>query len=167
MPNLDKAIPIIEGSILDYDTDIIVQQVNCRGVMGGGLAAQILRKYPEVPREYKKYVNTRYQSILYSSEMLGEVLFVDTYDQRIVANVFGQDFIRTSSLDVHQYTDEPALMKGLTEVRDLAFAKGLKVAIPTNIGCGLANGKWEVIKPQIEDVFEYSGVDVTFYHYEP
>ena len=55
MNELEERIPIIEGNILDYDKDIIVQQVNCQGVMGGGLAKQILMKYPEVPKEYKKY----------------------------------------------------------------------------------------------------------------
>lgn len=43
-------IEIIEGNILDYKEDIIVQQVNCRGVMGSGLAKQIMNKYPSVSK---------------------------------------------------------------------------------------------------------------------
>ena len=42
------SIPVIRGDILRSDTDIIVQQVNCQGVMGAGLAKQIASQYPEV-----------------------------------------------------------------------------------------------------------------------
>lgn len=40
-------MPVIRGDILQSDADIIVQQVNCRGVMGAGLAKQIASQYPE------------------------------------------------------------------------------------------------------------------------
>ena len=40
-------MPAIRGDILQSDADIIVQQVNCRGVMGAGLAKQIASQYPE------------------------------------------------------------------------------------------------------------------------
>lgn len=60
---IEENIKIIEGNILDCDKDIIVQQVNCQGVMGGGLAKQILMRYPEVPKEYKKYWAKRKKNI--------------------------------------------------------------------------------------------------------
>ena len=40
-----------------HDT-IICQQVNCMGVMGAGLAAQIRRKWPNVYNEYRKRCTT-------------------------------------------------------------------------------------------------------------
>lgn len=97
--------------------------------------------------------------------MLGEVLYVDTYDRKIIANVFGQDHIRKGYGDKSVYTKEWALLKGIEEVKNKAFDLSLSVAIPTYIGCGMANGDWNSIKPKIEDIFEYSGVDVTFYQY--
>ena len=48
-------IPIRSGNILHSGADIIVQQVNCRGVMGAGLAKQIATRYPDVLAMYKKY----------------------------------------------------------------------------------------------------------------
>ena len=165
MGQSEENIKIIEGNILDYDKDIIVQQVNCQGVMGGGLAKQILLKYPEVPKEYKKYWTKRRKKIDKTEERLGEVLYVDVDDGKIIANVFGQDHIRKGIEDKEVYTVEDALLKGIEEVKDKAYKLGLSVAIPTYIGCGMANGDWESIRPKIEAIFEYSGVDVTFYHY--
>lgn len=162
---IEETIKVVEGNILDYDKDIIVQQVNCQGVMGGGLAKQIVMRYPEVPKEYKKYWAKEMKKINATEELLGNVLYVDTYDGKIIANVFGQDNIRKGYGDKTIYTQEWALLKGIKEVKDKAYELGLSVAIPTYIGCGLANGDWNSIKPQIEDIFEYSGVDVTFYHY--
>lgn len=162
---IEEHIQIIQGNILDYDKDIIIQQVNCQGVMGGGLAKQINLRYPEVPTEYKKHWAKRRKKIDETRELLGEVLYVDTYDGRIVANVFGQDNIRNGEEDKTVYTEEWALLKGIEEVKNKAYQLGLSVSIPTYIGCGMANGDWDSIKPKIESIFEYSGVDVTFYHY--
>lgn len=158
-------INIIEGNILNSEKDIIVHQVNCQGVMGGGLAKQIVMKYPEVPKEYKKYWTKQMKKLNYTSELLGEVYYADTFDEKIIVNVFGQDHIRKSRWDKAIYTIDSALIKGIENVRDKARQLNLSVAMPTYIGCGLAGGDWNSVKPQIEKVFEGSGVEVTFYHY--
>ena len=66
-------IPVIQGDILRSDADIIVQQVNCQGVMGAGLAKQIASQYPEVLSPYKKMCNTRD-----TQDLLGKVLICPT-----------------------------------------------------------------------------------------
>jgi O-acetyl-ADP-ribose deacetylase (regulator of RNase III) len=53
-----EAMPnIINGNILETEENVIVQQVNCMGVMGAGLAKQIREKYPKVYSEYLNYCN--------------------------------------------------------------------------------------------------------------
>lgn len=37
---------VLEGNLLDAPFQFIAHQVNCRGVMGAGLAKQIKQKYP-------------------------------------------------------------------------------------------------------------------------
>ena len=82
-------IPIRNGNILHSSADIIVQQVNCRGVMGAGLAKQIATRYPDVLVIYKKYC----QEHPNPSSMLGKVLFVETERTTpIIANIFGQNY---------------------------------------------------------------------------
>ena len=48
-------INIVKGNILNATEDIICQQVNCKGVMGAGLAKQIKEKYPEVFESYSEF----------------------------------------------------------------------------------------------------------------
>lgn len=151
-------IEVVEGDILLSDRDIIVHQVNCINVMGGGIAKAIAERYLNVKREYYKYV----RSFKDSSELLGNVQFVDTYDDKIVANVFGQEFIRSSPRDKKVYTVTDALLNGLRQVKALAEKNNYTIAIPYGIGCGMANGDWNEIRPAIEELFD--GCDfVTFY----
>lgn len=93
------------------------------------------------------------------------VNYVDTYDEKIVANIFGQVDYAKSKTDKTLYTEEDALLSGIQQVKDKAEQLGFSVAIPTFIGCGLANGDWDSIKPAIEAIFEGSPVNVAFYHY--
>lgn len=45
-----REIKIIQGDVLLSGSDIIVQQVNCAGVMGGGLAARIYSGHSNIHR---------------------------------------------------------------------------------------------------------------------
>jgi len=156
----------VNGNILDYDNDIIVQQVNCLGVMGGGLARQIMNVYPEVPQQYKKFCKKAIKALSETSGLLGEVLYTDVYDGKIIANIFGQISIRTSQYDNEVYTKYWALGAGLENVRHLALSKNYSVAIPKGIGCGLANGDWEIVEKMIYEIFDSTTLDVVIYNYE-
>lgn len=50
-------IKLVQGNILDAPENIIVHQVNCKGVMGAGLALQIKSKYPKAFTEYIKLLD--------------------------------------------------------------------------------------------------------------
>lgn len=158
---INKEIEMVEGNILDATEDIIVHQVNCLGVMGAGLAKQIAQRYPIVKDKYVTFCNTSASR----QSLLGELHLVDTGERKLVANVFGQFDIKKNRLDKRVYTDFQALKLGLERVRNFAEAQSMSVAIPTHIGCGLAGGDWDEIKPMIENVFAGSGVEVKFYHY--
>lgn len=158
-------IPIIEADVTQTDKDIIVQQVNCMGAMGKGLALTLMSRYPNVRTEYMAFHKKQMKKAETNRDLLGMVNYVDTYDGKIVANIFGQVEYAKSITDKTLYTEEKALLKGIQQVKDKAEALGFSVAIPTFIGSGLANGDWDSIKPGIEAIFEGSGVDVLFYHY--
>lgn len=156
-------IPIIKGDILESNKDIIIQQVNCQGVMGKGLALQILNKYPEVKEEYVKYVSEHLKTN-HRVMLLGKVNYVQTHDGIIVANIFGQDDYRKSYHDDGVvYTSESTLLVGICTVIKYANEHNLSVAIPVNIGCGLAGGDWNSVYSKIEKVVELTNVDVTLY----
>ncbi len=50
----DQMINEIHGDVLNTVDSIIIHCVNCQGVMGGGIAAQIKRRYPEAYDVYKE-----------------------------------------------------------------------------------------------------------------
>ena len=151
----------IKGDILSKNITghelIVCQQVNCKGVMGAGLAKQIRNQFPRLYEKYRqKCLTTRN-----SKELLGEVQFYFTYGDQpgmdfVIANIFGQDRYGRDKC----YTDYNALRKGLKEVRKVATplpARTLTtVRIPYGMGCGLAGGKWETVyQIIIEELIAY------------
>lgn len=53
-----------------------------------------------------------------------------------------------------RYTDYDALRSALVSLKRLAVDHDRTVALPWMIGCGLANGDWNVVYKIIEEVFE-------------
>ena len=92
-------VKIISGNLLDSKEDYICHQVNCRGVMGSGVAKAIRDKWPEVYDAYLQYVS------MCVGTPLGSVCFapIENGDQE-VANMFAQftygyDGLRYTSSD--------------------------------------------------------------------
>lgn len=148
-------IEIFEGDILQAEEDIIVQQVNAQGVMGSGLAKQIRAKWPRVYDDYKGLCNRENPY-----DLMGEAQIVRVEKAKYVANLFGQLNYGRKKV---RYTDYDALFKGLKYIKDLAKKNGKSVAIPYNIGCGLANGDWGKVYGMIEEIFKR--YEVTLYKY--
>lgn len=125
---------------------ILAQQVNCRGVMGSGLAKAIRDRYPEVYEHYR----AEYELGLLK---LGYTSYIEVNDNPIlIANICGQE---RYGRDGKQYTDYEALRKGLEDVKMMAHDLGLDVVIPHGIGCGLGGGDWEgVVYPFIREIFK-------------
>lgn len=128
---------IIQGNLLDVDHGIICHQVNCKHVMGAGLAAQIRRKYP---RHYGDYVSR--------IPHLGGLCITQIDSDLYVVGIYGQDGYGRDK----QYTQYPALKKGLAAVAKLGKEYSLPVYLPYGIGCGLAGGDWSIVSKIIERV---------------
>ncbi|MED4861503.1 Appr-1-p processing protein [Bacillus atrophaeus] len=154
-------INVIKGNILDATEDIIVQQVNCKGVMGAGLAKAILKRYPNVKSEYQSFRNFNLNKGLTDKDLLGLVNYVRVTDGKVIANVFGQIEIKKNRFDKTVYTKTEALTRGLKEVKELSKQLNKSVAIPYGIGSGLAGGDWNMVSELIDSIF--SDYKVTIY----
>lgn len=150
-------IKIVKGNILNASENIIVHQCNALGTMGAGLAKQIKSKYPVAYEEYYKLCASMKNSRL----LLGETQIVHVEKSKYVANIIGQLYVGRDK--TVRYTNYDALREGLVKVKVRAKEEGLSVAIPEKIGCGLANGSWDVVYRMIEDVFE--DYEVTLYSF--
>lgn len=140
-------IKVVNGDLLDATEDIIGHQVNCQGVMGSGVARLIRNKYPQVYRQYMGYCRfARAESILGHCQIWYQ-------GNRLVANLFGQlNYGRDKSV---VYTDYIALGNALVSLHRIAKSGNKSVALPYNIGCGLANGDWDgVVYPLLEEIFK-------------
>ncbi|GMK41280.1 hypothetical protein PCCS19_43360 [Paenibacillus sp. CCS19] len=145
-------VTIVNGDLLNATEDIIGHQVNCQGVMGSGVARALRDRYVNLYPSYKRFCN-QYES----HELLGKCQLVQT-GSKFTANLFGQlNYGRQNVL----YTNYEALKQSLTVLKEEAKKSGHSIALPYNIGCGLANGDWNVVEPMLQEVF--ADYEVTLY----
>lgn len=151
----------ITGDIFKTDAAIICHQVNCKGVMGAGIAKMVKEKMGKLNFDQYQLLCRKY-----GTKMLGEVLYApnlqNTLKQQYFANCFAQDGYGRSG----QYTDYDALKKCLQKVHDWALKRNLVIAIPSLIGCGLAGGDWNYVKKNIiAPIFQESDVELVIYYF--
>lgn len=105
--------------------------------MGKGIASTIRSKYPKAYNEYIEFSKLN------------------------KFNLLGQEYYGNKKSIV--YTSYDALKKSLISLKNKAKSEGLIVGLPYGIGCGLANGDWNVVYNIIKEVF--SDYYVVLYKY--
>lgn len=136
---------LINGNILNVENGYVCHQVNCKGIMGGGLAKQI--------KEFDYDVFLKYRDLVVkeNGELLGEIQFVDSKNGITFINMFAQDDCGC----LEQYTDYKAFEMCLSKIKN-SVDKTKPIYIPYGIGCGLGGGDWNIvsnlIKSYIPDV---------------
>ena len=123
----------IEGNIFNLTSGIICHQVNCKGVMGAGLALKIRNKWPVVYEDYLKHYNS-------FGLKPGDVIWSKVGENLWVASLAGQDGYGREKGVV--YTNYDAVRLCLITV---AATGVYPVAIPKGMGCTLAGGDWETM----------------------
>lgn len=145
-------IIIKQGDILQATENIICHQVNVDGVMGGGLALQIAKSYPEVEKEYKqicKLYNYDYEKLKgvdYKSQ-IGHLKFI--------ANCFTQK----PNFD----TDYEAIKQVFRDLLKECKNQNKTISVPYGYGCGIANGDWNIVSKIFEELSNEYGIDIVVY----
>lgn len=142
------SIKIISGDILtnlpSNKEVYICQQVNCRGVMGAGLALKIRRKWPVVYQQYMEIPAWK--------EFLGSYQKVRVEPNIHVVNLFGQNNYGLGERQTNYAAFATALF---TFMRDCSkIAPEATIRIPSSIGCGLAGGDWDTVFSLIAEAAE-------------
>ena len=130
-------ITFVTGDIFAQPADVLVNPVNCVGVMGRGLAAQFKRRYPAVFRAYR-------QACRDGELRPGRVLLLPTgFDRpRAIAHFPTKRHWR----DPSRVEDIDAGLRHLaTTIRRL---RAPSIAVPP-LGCGLGGLDWHTIRPLI------------------
>lgn len=133
----------VTEDLLKSNCKIYCHQVNCRGVMGSGLAKQVRAKYVEAYQSYVQFCN------IYGSGLLGKTEFVVCNDGHIIANLFGQDGFGYGK----QYTNYEALEMCIRTVYERVIKSGETVAFPYLMGCDRGGGDWNIVLEIIEKYF--------------
>ena len=145
-------ITYTEGNLLTTNTQILVHQTNCQGVMGAGLAKQIRAKYPKVYTAYKQLCSTTAPE-----RLLGTIQCIPISEHTAICNLFGQKTYGRYG----QHTDYAAFHKALTALKTyMKQHDKTTVAFPKYIGCGLAGGDWNSIHNMLQNTFQ-SDPDIT------
>lgn len=139
----------VKVNALDLKEGVIAHQVNCKGVMGAGIAKQIREKFPTVFDEYKTFCDENNNN---KDLLLGKAQLIQTNkDDIYVCNLFGQNTYNVKTKQTNYLALNLALYKMLKQMEDLDIKN---VAIPHKIGCDLGGGDWVIVKNMIEEVFK-------------
>lgn len=142
-----------KGDILKATEDVICHQVNTYGTMGGGLAAQIAKLYPEVEKAYKNHC----RAYGYNWKILKGNAFMVREDKKIIENCFTQNGFET---------DYIALKTCFGKIIRMCLKNNYTMAIPYKYGCGIASGNWSIVEKIIERLSNYYGLDISIYQLE-
>lgn len=144
---------IIDCDIFKSGINIIIHQVNCKGVMGSGIAKTVKELYPSIYLEYRRACLQSPDS----SKLLGDV-FVGKAKGVTICNMFSQDGY---GKDGKIYTDYQAMKLAFESINKMF--RGAEIAIPFLIGCDRGGGDWEVVSKLIEDSFADCKITVCKY----
>lgn len=144
---------IKQGDIFKSSCEVIVNPINCVGVMGGGLALAFKKKFPEHFETYKKMCQN-------GEIKVGELYVID-----------GDENHKVLLFPTKIHWKNPSLMEyvvdGLKYLAENYEKMDIKsVAIPA-IGCGLGDLNWEDVKEQITSVLSELDNKIDIEIYEP
>lgn len=147
----------IKGNLLNACEDVIAHQVNCKGVMGAGVAKQIKQNLM-TKDSFSEYCNLC--KTMSANVLLGSDHWCKAYNGKDIVNMFGEDIPTGKKLD----TNYSALNSCLLLLMKKAKEHKQSIALPGYLGCGLAGGDWNLVYDMIKNAAETHGVDVTIYY---
>ncbi len=141
---------IVNSNLLDETNGIIVHGCNMQGVMNSGIAGQIKAIYPQV---YNDYINQ------YKTKQLGDIIITNITNELIIVSGLTQEYYgRNKSI---RYVDYKAIENVFIKVNQLAIDTKLPIKYPM-IGCGLANGDWDIVSNIINTTIDADNINIVF-----
>ncbi len=145
-------IKYFTGNLLDSNSDVLVNTVNCEGFMGKGIAYQFKLHFPKNNEDYIKACKN-------GSLKIGKLHYF-TENGKIIINFPTKEKWRSNSK--MEYIE-----KGLDELVKLILKLNVKsVAIPP-LGSGNGGLYWSEVKQTIESKLKHVSDNIDFVLYEP
>lgn len=139
---------IIDGDLLRAREQVIVNPVNCRGVMGAGLALAFKQRYPKMYRAYKQQCE--------SGELKIGQLCLYTESQPWILNFPTKDHYRQPSrlIYIHQGLEHLISNWQRDGIESIAFPK---------LGCGKGGLSWDEVGPLMAQTLAHLPIPTTIY----
>lgn len=146
-------IQFMHGNLFDTRADILVNPVNCDGVMGKGIALEFKRRWPEMFQEYR--VECVQKRLRIGTDFTWTV--VD--GSGMIINIPTKRHWKDPSM-----YEDLAVSLGVLRVRIVGLGKRWSVAMPA-LGCGNGGLNWTFVKPMVVDAL--GSLPNTIYVFEP
>ncbi|MCD6512809.1 MAG: macro domain-containing protein [Thermoplasmata archaeon] len=140
---------LIDKNIFQSKADAIVNTVNCKGVMGKGLALQFKKKYPKMFKEYKKKCD--------KDEI--KIGILDTYkaeDGRLIINF-------PTKYDWRNKSRIEYIEAGLRYFVEHYKEWGIKSVAFPQLGCGEGGLEWNTVKKIMEKYLSNLDIEIEIY----
>ena len=154
--NIKKVLPTINEKYLfkRQKREIILHQVNCRGVMGSGFAKYVRDTFPGLYMTYNRLCHKNGKTL--NKELLGKV-YIYYYNKYIFLNMFSQlDYGYKGKV----YTDYDAMEKALKYIRNEFPTE--KITAPKYIGCDRGGGDWNIVSKLLEKYNISTSTNIVF-----
>jgi O-acetyl-ADP-ribose deacetylase (regulator of RNase III) len=143
----------VEGDILEAKTQVVVNTVNCKGVMGKGLALQFKKKFPLMYEEYK-------QQCKEGKITIGSLHLYKQTPRYWILNFPTKNHWRHKSK--LEYIE-----KGLLEFKENYAEWGISSIAFPRLGCQLGGLDWSQVKPIMEKYLaDLPGLKVEVFSYK-
>lgn len=152
-------IKYMTGDIFESGADMLINPVNCVGVMGKGLALGFKRRYPDNYHFYEKYCRNK------RLKPGGLLITYSTISNLFICNFATKNHWRNPS-------NIEWIREGLLKLRekllslDDEYISIKSIAIPP-LGCGLGGLDWDEVKQLIESIMEDVDIEVLVYEKKP
>lgn len=158
-----------KGDLFTSTAPILGHGVNCKGVMGAGIAKTFKAKWPDMYEGYRK-------ACLSKELGPGQVYWWKSGPGKLVLNIASQDAPGANAsydLLVKGMSEALAIIKNWDFFRRKSAARSniaistapVRLAIP-RIGCGIGGLRWELVKPLISVLSDESGVIIEIWSFD-
>jgi len=133
-------IEYVSGNLLESHAYVLVNPVNCQGIMGAGLAREFKEKYPDMFRSYFKYC-------MKEKLRIGKLF---EYREGIGTDKCKIIVCFPTKVNVYEPSKLEYIEKGLVALIDRFSEIDYTIALP-KLGCGLGGLNWK----DVNKLFKY------------
>jgi O-acetyl-ADP-ribose deacetylase (regulator of RNase III) len=127
-------IQFVQGNLFDSSAQTLINPVNCRGVMGKGLAKVFKDHWPEMFRQYQEACRK-------GAVRPGSPLLFKGKDRQILSVPTKDDWKKPSTYEIVE--------AGLKAIRERYRDWGITSLAMPALGCGLGGLEWSKVRPLI------------------